>query len=247
MIPAYSPPASPRAGAWMIALSALLFGLLGGVVKHLSATFPPDTIVFFRNAVGLLALVPFVHRAGLRSLATRHFFRHVTARTVSDRILAMQAEKRDIQEFRLPLDAYLDKVKLADGAAKKFYDDNSKQFEVPEQARVEFVVLSMESVGAALAVSDAEIKAWYDGHKDRFQQAEERRASHILIASEKIGKDKAKAKAGEVLKELRKNPSAFADLAKKNSATNSLPYRHFPSSDNPSIQPAIMRIKPNST
>lgn len=78
MIPAYSPPASPRAGAWMIALSALLFGLLGGVVKHLSATFPPDTIVFFRNAVGLLALVPFVHRAGLRSLATRHFFRHVT-------------------------------------------------------------------------------------------------------------------------------------------------------------------------
>jgi peptidyl-prolyl cis-trans isomerase D len=49
------------------------------------------------------------------------------ARTVSDRILAMQAEKRDVQEFRLPLDAYLDKVKLADGAVRKFYDDNSKQ------------------------------------------------------------------------------------------------------------------------
>ncbi len=153
----------------------------------------------------------------LQQLATAVGQSGVTARTVSDRILAMQAEKRDIQEFRLPLDAYLDKVKLADGAAKKFYDDNSKQFEVPEQARVEFVVLSMESVGAALAVSDAEIKAWYDGHRDRFQQAEERRASHILIASEKIGKDKAKAKAEEVLKELRKNPSAFADLAKKNS------------------------------
>jgi drug/metabolite transporter (DMT)-like permease len=77
VIPAYTPPSSPRAGAWMVALSALLFGLLGGVVKHLSATLSPETIVFCRNAVGLLALVPFVHRAGVRSLATRHFFRHV--------------------------------------------------------------------------------------------------------------------------------------------------------------------------
>jgi peptidyl-prolyl cis-trans isomerase D len=141
----------------------------------------------------------------------------VMARTVSDRILAMQAEKRDVQEFRLPLDAYLDKVKLADGAVRKFYDDNSKQFEMPEQAKAEFVVLSMEAIGAQLAVSDAEVKAWYDGHKDRYQQAEERRASHILIASEKLGKDKAKAKAEELLREIRKNPAALPIWPRKNS------------------------------
>ena len=139
------------------------------------------------------------------------------ARTVSDRILAMQTEKRDVQEYRIGVDTFLDKVKLDDGAAKKFYDENSRQFEVPEQARAEFVVLSMETIGGQLTVSDAEIKAWYDGHKDRFQQPEERRASHILIASEKIGKDKARAKAEELLKEIQKNPAAFADLAKKNS------------------------------
>ncbi len=68
-----------------------------------------------------------------------------------------------------------------------------------------------------LTVSDAEIKAAYDSRKDRFQQPEERRASHILIASEKLGKDKAKAKAEELLAEIRKTPAAFADLAKKNS------------------------------
>ena len=153
----------------------------------------------------------------LQQLATAVSQSGVMARTVSDRILAIQAEKRDIQEFRLPLDAYLDKVQLADGAAKKFYDENSKQFEMPEQAKVEFVVLSMETVGASLAISETEIKAWYDGHKDRYQQPEERRASHILMSSEKLGKDKAKAKADEVLKEVRKNPAAFADLAKRNS------------------------------
>ncbi|WP_428827877.1 SurA N-terminal domain-containing protein [Azonexus sp. IMCC34842] len=141
----------------------------------------------------------------------------VLAHTISDRMLALQTEKREVMELRLGLDSYLDKVKLADGAARKFYDENSKQFELPEQARAEYVVLSMETIGAQLAVTEAEIKSWYDGHKAQFQQAEERRASHILIASEKLGKDKAKARAEEVLKEVRKNPADFADLAKKNS------------------------------
>ncbi|HQU77865.1 MAG TPA: SurA N-terminal domain-containing protein [Azonexus sp.] len=153
----------------------------------------------------------------LQQLATAVGQSGLMARTVSDRILAMQTEKRDVQEYRIGLDAFLDKVKLVDGAAKKFYDENSKQFAMPEQARAEFVVLSMETIGAQLTVSEAEVKAWFDGHKERFQQPEERRASHILIASEKIGKDKAKARAEELLKEIRKTPAVFADLARKNS------------------------------
>lgn len=141
----------------------------------------------------------------------------VLSRTVTDRVLAMQTEKREVMEYRLTLDSYLDKVKLADDAAKKFYDENAKQFELPEQARAEYVVLSMEAIGAQLAVTEAEVKAWYDGHKDRYQQPEERRASHILIGLEKLGKDKAKAKAEEVFKAVQKNPASFAELAKKNS------------------------------
>jgi len=141
----------------------------------------------------------------------------LVARTVSDRLLALQTERREIVEYRLNVDSYLDKVKLADDAAKKFYEENSKQFQTPELAKAEYVVLSMETIGAQLTVSEAEIKAAYDSRKDRFQQPEERRASHILIASEKLGKDKAKAKAEQLLAEIRKTPAAFADLAKKNS------------------------------
>lgn len=141
----------------------------------------------------------------------------VVPRSVADRVLALQTEKREIMEYRLNLDGYLGKVKLADDAAKKFYDENAKEFAVPEQAKAEYVVLSMDSIAGQLAVTDAEIKTWYDDHKDRFLVPEERRASHILIGSEKLGKDKAKAKAEELLAEIRKNPAAFADLAKKNS------------------------------
>lgn len=141
----------------------------------------------------------------------------ITARTVSDRLMALQTQKRDVMEYRVAASAYLDKVKLADDAAKKFYDENSKQFETPEQARAEYVVLSMDAIASQLAVTDAEITSWYDGHKAQYGVPEERRASHILIGSEKVGKDKAKAKAEDVLKEIRSNPANFADLAKKNS------------------------------
>ena len=69
-----------------------------------------------------------------------------------------------------------------------------------------------------MAVSDAEVKAWYDSHQDKYQQAEERRASHILIMAKGDGeKAAAKAKAEEVLKEVRKAPAKFADLAKQHS------------------------------
>ncbi|QRM19852.1 peptidylprolyl isomerase [Dechloromonas sp. TW-R-39-2] len=141
----------------------------------------------------------------------------VRPHSLTDRILALQTEKREVMEYRFALDAYLSKVKLSDDAVKKFYDENARQFQMPEQAKAEFVVLSMDTIGSQLVVTDAEIKAWYDGHKDRFLQAEERRASHILLASDKHGKDKAKSKAEELLKEIQKNPAAFADLAKKNS------------------------------
>jgi len=141
----------------------------------------------------------------------------VVSRSVAERVLALQTEKREVTEYRLNLDSYLGKVKLADDAARKFYDENASQFEVPEQAKAEYVVLSMDAIASTLAVTDAEIKTWYDGHKDRYQVPEERRASHILIGAEKLGKDKAKAKAEALLAEIRKNPAAFADLAKKNS------------------------------
>lgn len=153
----------------------------------------------------------------LQQLASSVAQSGIVSKTASERLIALQSEKRDIQEFRFALDSYLDKAKPSEEAVRKFYDENGKQFATPEQAKVEYLVLSAETISAQLAVSDAEIKSWYDSHKDKFAQGEERRASHILISAEKIGKEKAKAKAEELLKEIRKTPAAFADLAKQNS------------------------------
>jgi peptidyl-prolyl cis-trans isomerase D len=76
---------------------------------------------------------------------------------------------------------------------QKYYDENAKRFEVTEQAKVEYVVLSLDSLLAQLKPGDGEVAAWYESHKDRYQQAEERRASHILIlANGDVDQEKAR-------------------------------------------------------
>lgn len=141
--------------------------------------------------------------------------------SLSDLAYRLQAEERVVQDLRLAPEAYLGSVKLADGAAKEFYDKNPKLFEVPEQGKAEYVVLSLDSLQGQVSVPVEEMKAWYESHKDRYQQGEERRASHILLtvdaAAPAADKAKVKAKAEQLLAELRKTPAKFAELAKQNS------------------------------
>ena len=131
-------------------------------------------------------------------------------------MLQLQSEERQFSEFRIAPEQFADKVKIDEAAVQKYYADNKSQFEVPEQVKAEYVVLSLDALLAQTTVAEAEVKAWYDGHQDRYLQPEERRASHILIVT-KADADKAaaKAKAEDVLKEVRKVPAKFAELAKQ--------------------------------
>lgn len=139
-------------------------------------------------------------------------------RVGAERWLAAQLEEREIAEAVLRPDAYAAQVKLAPEAVKNFYDANRKQFELPEQVRAEFVVLSLEKMAAEVSPSEEEIRAYYQSHPERYRQGEERRASHILITAPKDGDDKAaRAKAEELLAQLRKAPGDFEKLARQHS------------------------------
>jgi len=137
----------------------------------------------------------------------------------TDAMLRLLTEERQVAELRMPAAQYADEVKLDSEAAQKFYDENQKRFQTPEQIRAEYVVLSLEELLAQVAVNEAEIKDWYDKHPERYRLAEERRASHILVplaaGASEADKAAARAKAEEILKEVQKAPAKFADLAKK--------------------------------
>jgi drug/metabolite transporter (DMT)-like permease len=66
-----------RRGALLMLASGLLFSTMGALVKHLSAHLPNEMVVFFRSAMGLLALLPWVLHRGVSQLKTKKLRGHL--------------------------------------------------------------------------------------------------------------------------------------------------------------------------
>lgn len=130
-------------------------------------------------------------------------------------------EKREVQVVRFPTSDYLSKVSPTDAEIEAYYKEHPKVFQAPESVSIHYVVLDMDSVKKSIAVSEQDLKSYYDQNVGRLSGQEERRASHILIAAPKDApqaeRDKAKARAQELLAQVRKDPSQFAAIAKKDS------------------------------
>lgn len=142
-------------------------------------------------------------------------------RTSARNYLAAQLEERRIREMKFSPEAFSDQVKLADDAAKQFYEANPDRFQQPARLRAEYVVFDQDALAADSAVTDEQIRQYYEANSARFGQPEERSARHILIAVPADAPEdevaKAREKAERLLAELRKDPSRFAELAKAES------------------------------
>jgi len=137
----------------------------------------------------------------------------IASRTVIDRLTALQSQRREIAEARIPAQSFEGQVKLDEAQLKAHYDSFSARYRTPERVRAEYLVLSAEQLGLAEGVSDEEIRKAYDARASQYAVAEQRRASHILIAPG----PEAKKKAEDLAAEVRKTPARFEELARKHS------------------------------
>ena len=58
--------------------SGLLFAAMGAMIKYIAAHLPNEMVVFFRSAMGLVALLPWVWRRGFGQLKTHRLRGHLT-------------------------------------------------------------------------------------------------------------------------------------------------------------------------
>ena len=140
---------------------------------------------------------------------------------VTDTTLNAFFQRREVQlVYYKPAD-YLAKVKPTDAEIQSYYDANKGQFQSPESADIEYVVLNLEAVKNSLTVNEADLKTYYEQNAQRLAGKEERKASHILIAVAKDAapdvREKAKVAAQALLVKARAKPDSFGDLARKNS------------------------------
>jgi peptidyl-prolyl cis-trans isomerase D len=132
-------------------------------------------------------------------------------------------QQREVQLQRFDAKDFAARIEPGEAELEAFYKDaaNSAQFQLPESAQIQYLVLDLEALKKQVTFNDDDLRKYYDENAARYSVPEERRASHILIKADKSAnaadKTKAKASAEELLAQARKNPAGFADLARKNS------------------------------
>jgi peptidyl-prolyl cis-trans isomerase D len=126
----------------------------------------------------------------------------IAPRSVAQRLAALEAQRREVAEARLPAEGYLGRVKVDEAQAKAYYDANAGEFQVAERVRAEYVLLSAEALVRDEKVSAEDVQAqWQSQYGGRFAEREQ-----------------ARKKVEEILAEVKKEPARFAEVAKRDSA-----------------------------
>lgn len=157
----------------------------------------------------------------VRQLSDPYSAHGFVTRPQVDRLIAVLEQKREISRATIGTETFLDKVSVDDARAMAYYESRTDEFRVPEQVRVEYLMLSADAVAAKIEVGEDEVKAYFESHRNEFGAPEERRASHILIAvpagADEDARANARKKAEDLAAQAQQDPARFAELAKAHS------------------------------
>jgi peptidyl-prolyl cis-trans isomerase D len=136
-----------------------------------------------------------------------------------------QNTKVKFQYAVLKLEDVTKSINPTDTELKAFYDANQGRYtnSIPEKRQIKYFVLNEKDVAAKVTVDPADIQRAYVGNQDAYRVPERVKVRHILIETPKPGPDgkidqkgvdEARAKAQDVLKQLKAGGD-FAALANK--------------------------------
>ncbi|MCZ2894286.1 SurA N-terminal domain-containing protein [Burkholderia thailandensis] len=144
-----------------------------------------------------------------------------TPKSVARRLTELAEQQREVQQMMLKSADYATKVQPTDAQISAYYDAHKQAFATREAATIQYLVYSQAAAAAAAQPSDIDVKKYYDDNIARYRTDAQVRVSHIFIAAAKdasaADKAAAKAKAEQLLAEVKAHPDQFAQIAEKNS------------------------------
>ena len=145
----------------------------------------------YRQLVSAQGMTPEMFENSVRAdLATRQVLAGLGATgiaTPAQARLSLDAyfEKREIQVARFNAVDYAAKITPSDAELDAFYKANPQLFQAPEQARIDYLVLDVDSVKKGITLNEQDLKTYYEQNVARMAGQEERRESHNIISTTK--------------------------------------------------------------
>lgn len=135
------------------------------------------------------------------------------------RYLSLLQQKREVATASVDIEPFVKDVHIDDAALKDYYDKNTAALQTPEQAKIEYIILSPDTLSAKISVKPEDVRAQYDQNLRQYGSPEERSAAHVLISVKPDASDAdkaaAKKKADDIAAKARANPADFGKLAKE--------------------------------
>lgn len=213
---------------------------LGISDARLAAALQSDpTIAAFRQADGSMDMQAYGRLLASQGLTPEGFEARVRADMATQQVLAgvLQSSFASQAQANVAMNAFLEqrqvrvqtfnpadfasKITPTDADLQAYYQQHTAQYQAPESANIEYVVLDLDSVKKGITVSEQDLRTYYDSNAASLGEPEERRASHILIAAPKDApaaeREQARTAAAKLLEQLRQSPDSFGDVARQSS------------------------------
>ncbi len=93
----------------------------------------------------------------------------------------LAGQKRDVSWLRVPSARFEGAEPIGDDAIKAYYDSNAARFQVPEQVKLDYLVLDSVALASKTEIPEDELRRVYESDQARFGQPERRKVRHILL------------------------------------------------------------------
>lgn len=173
----------------------------------------------YRQILGQSGLTPSQYEARVRDGARVEQLRQAiqdssfVLEPEARRLARLAGQERDVVSLRYSRDAAREAIAVDEDAVEAYYEDNRDRFQTPEQIRLAWVELDIESLKEQVEVSEEELRSEYESAGQRYREAAEREAAHILIEVPENADDEAEEEALETIRSLRERLDEGADFA----------------------------------
>ncbi|AUB82606.1 SurA N-terminal domain-containing protein [Candidatus Thiodictyon syntrophicum] len=132
----------------------------------------------------------------------------LVTQTEREQYQRLVGQQRELAWLRVPVSRFLTDEPIDDQAISAYYEANAARFEVPEQVKLDYLVLDAAALAGRTTVAEEDIRRVYDANQARFGQPERRRVRHILLT---VPPDADAAAAAAVLAEIEGVRKRLAD------------------------------------
>lgn len=135
-------------------------------------------------------------------------------------VIKLRNQKRSFKYFTLPAKDFITNTAIPDKEIENYYNSHSKDFQIPEQIKLDYLVLELSHSNLTEQITDVQLQELYQTHIQQYTTPERRQIRHILITLAPAAKPEIEEVARKKIADIRTRILAgatFESVAKESS------------------------------